>query len=281
MRDIDLLVKRDQCDTVRRVAEQLGYRSGSRYDDGVSGHHLAPLIRDGVVFEIHWQLFAPAIAGAPDGPDTDRLIDRAEPITIASQQVLGLSPVDTLLHVAAHATHQHLCETRLSGLVDVTLIVERWQGVLEWRTVMAEAKRWGVDRGLRLALALCDRFSLLQLPAEAHAACDLSRVPEVVVEAAVSQIAQDGHLDGVGSNFDRLFDASIPARHRLALAWRRITARNEDAGMQGARHALIRPGKLLMHYGRRSLASSGRERHTARQRAHCRNVMAGWLNPLR
>ena len=163
--DLDILVRRVDLRRAAEVLEGLGLQTTHRrrlaerihvpvqkhYLFAAPGAHLAPV-------ELHWEVFRWRYA-APF--DTDALLGRSQPVSLAGGVARTLSPEDLVLVLAMHgAIHGW---RRLAWICDVAELVTR-HPALDWETVLTEARGLGLERTLYLALRLAADLLGAELP---------------------------------------------------------------------------------------------------------------------
>ena len=90
----------------------------------------------GTLVELHWR-FTPNYF--PFTPESDRLWERLESVSLADTSVLNLSPEDLLLYLCVHGC-KHVWQ-RLAWITDIAELLRHPQ--LEWRRVTEQATRLG------------------------------------------------------------------------------------------------------------------------------------------
>jgi hypothetical protein len=173
MRDVDLLVRREDVETVLRVAGDLGLR---RYDDRHSLSFdlrfdsavvLTPTPRDDSrpSIDLHWALFDDGLFARDR---TARLADvwaRAEAVDVAGRPVLTPGAEDTLLHLAAHLALHHA----FGGLLwycDLALLLRRSGNGLDWDALLRTAERLRLRGVLALVFRAVGELFQAEVPAE-------------------------------------------------------------------------------------------------------------------
>lgn len=149
MGDIDLLVSEPDLEVVQTAAIDLGF---TPLPAGVADHHAPPLVRDGIVVELHLQL--DSRSGSPAATDT--VWSRVLPLPLG-RTLWGLGPEDLLVHVAMHGFDAHVMELGLRSLCDVRAILQKHGAALDGGYLWEQASIWRAARALELALALLER----------------------------------------------------------------------------------------------------------------------------
>jgi len=156
MRDIDLLVDRENAWKARDIASSIGFSTAPHLvphglDDK---HHLPVMVRDGLAYlEIHHRLSQKGWEG--ELALTELLLERARPHTLADQQIYVADPVTNLLHLVAHAGISNLFDNGPQLLADMHYLAKQ---DLDWDEASELARYCGLERPLALALALFRRY---------------------------------------------------------------------------------------------------------------------------
>ncbi len=197
MVDIDLLVPRGNLARVAHVLERHGYAAQFPYVldqaffDG--NLHLPPFAQQGrTTIELHWNITAPRHVYSIEPGD---LWQRAVPVRIGDNSVLGLCAEDLLLYACFHAAYQHEFEFGLRPFCDIAQII-RWQHEsLAWPDVVARARAWRWTRGVFLALQLAHDMVGAAVPAQVLRELRPDSLPDPVLFCARTQILTDVTAD--------------------------------------------------------------------------------------
>jgi hypothetical protein len=144
MRDVDLLVRRDDGQRAWRCLQEIGFScvGGPRE---AAYHHLQPVAKtvDGamVTIEIHHELLRATPFVAP--VTYDHVARRAQPFHWNGTEYLTLSREDMLWHVYAHAFVINVLRPgiRLISIADLVSLTEAWTAELDWERVEHEYGR--------------------------------------------------------------------------------------------------------------------------------------------
>lgn len=182
--DLDLLVRREQVEQAMAALHSLGY-GPPEHEPPYSleylarfGRHLQLQRRDrtGTLdLEVHWTLIGELWAGAVTAIDVEGLWARAVPLQGEGWRARQLSPADTLLHLALHATLMHgFTELGLRIYVDVDRLVRHHAAGQEagafWAQVIALARAQRLATLLYITLMLARDLLGTPLPASVLAA---------------------------------------------------------------------------------------------------------------
>lgn len=159
MRDVDLLVRREDVAGVAEAARRLGLvrfeeRHSLAFDlrfgaTLVLTRHPDNLIRPSV--DLHWRLLEDWRYGDAGEAWARDVWQRAEAGSFAGVPVLVPGPADLLVHVASHLGFHHAYDGLLWHL-DGALLIVRLGDRLPWESVIAVADRLGARTAVALAL---------------------------------------------------------------------------------------------------------------------------------
>lgn len=184
MLDIDLLVPQHQVERAVEQIKALGYEPSTPWlslDAYLAyQHHVPPFIRPKAVaaLELHWRITLPNRAHSIP---MDELWQRSITVSVNGSSVQGFCPEDLLLHVCMHATYHHWFQQGVRFLCDITEIVHRYGGQLDWEAVIERAAAWEWQRGVYLALVAAQQ--LLGAPIPADVLEKLNRDEHIVFQA--------------------------------------------------------------------------------------------------
>jgi hypothetical protein len=160
MCDLDILVKRTDLSKAKNRLLEMGYApikpKGKRGANSIH-HHLPAFVKqDKSPVEIHWSLVPPNFSCKVD---IKGLWNRAQPITVAGVDVLGLSPEDLLLHLCLHASTD-LFRNGIKFTHDISNILRHYQNDFKWELLQLRAHRWGVNHCVYLMLCAAKELGL-------------------------------------------------------------------------------------------------------------------------
>lgn len=94
--------------------------------------------------ELHWNLEDRKLVAVPH----EEIWRRAQPLPAAA--TLVLSPEDNLLFLSNHLTKQD--DQLLRSLCDITELIKKYDGVLDWEYIVRAAHSWGIGTGVYYSL---------------------------------------------------------------------------------------------------------------------------------
>lgn len=128
-------------------------------------HELPPLMHlfRGTALDVHHTILPPT---SRSHVDADALLrDSIELPQVPGVRVL--SPVDMVLHSAAHLFHEGEPDNLLRDLSDLDLLMRHFCAEADfWPRLLARAHAHGLERPLRLALRYCQQTLLTPIPAD-------------------------------------------------------------------------------------------------------------------
>lgn len=257
MRDLDLLVRREEALPAWRLLRAAGYAATDRDPDpeSVHGHkHLPPLVSPGgVAIELHARCWEDSAIAGYSMPDSDDDGFRARSRSIGDTGPRYPAPADMLAHLVVHAVHTHRLDVGPQILIDLDWLVLRQEP--DWQALWRTASDRGWANGLALVLTLADRWRRPGLLRRSGYTQETARghIPERMVDlagqlmlqnmgnrAGASMMARAGRGwrpllraklgEAAGDPLD--FARAAPRRARELLAgWRDPSARRTARGM--------------------------------------------------
>jgi hypothetical protein len=216
IRDLDLLVSKDDIEKVLEVLCGLGYRLDSPTvgrDEVLrtEKHFLLVHENSTTKVELHWAISLPGLHF--DMP-FETLWKRRDYVSISGTPVPTPCPHDLLLILSVHGASHYW--TSLKWVCDVAALIRRYSDA-QWVELQAEAKRRGCLRMLLLAVVLARNVTGVLLPSAAE--------HEIERDATVNTLAREAfarfYRMGTPDFFERLF-TSIRSReqftHRAQIA---------------------------------------------------------------
>jgi hypothetical protein len=213
--DLDILVPREDLTRATAVLARHGYGDPltrlTRVQRAVSlrfAHELPFQRVDGrVLVDLHWEIQTRLLA-VPF--DTRRLVRGGGRVSVAGRAVRTLSLDDLLLVLCAHGSH-HRWE-RLAWICDVAELIRR-HPELSWPDIVAEARRLGIDRMLRLGLFLAGELLGAPVPASLAEAARRDRAVRSLAGAVLNRL-DGGAAAGTSEGFEEVA-FYLRARERL------------------------------------------------------------------
>ena len=165
--DIDVLVKAEDVLRVREILISNGYRGTNALPSNsrsaclrLRGKEMAFESPSGVSVDVHWRLVPPHFASVFDKLDPWESL-RAE--SLAGRQIPTLSPETQFLFLCVHAA-KHMFE-RLGWVCDIARFMTVTPD-LDWRRIVAEARRTQTVRQVSLAVELAAALWSVRVPVE-------------------------------------------------------------------------------------------------------------------
>ena len=167
MTDIDLLVKKSDLPNCLAVMGELGYHSITYFDladANLDTKHVPPMKKaTGPAVELHWTLLE---EDEPFTIDAEALWQRAVSAKIAEVDALSLGVEDLILHLCLHLTYQHHLNLGLRGLMDIALVIHKFEAEIDWQELVLTAQSWGAERVTALTLKLVETQLGMPIPPE-------------------------------------------------------------------------------------------------------------------
>ena len=169
MRDVDLLVHKEDVDSADQVLQALHYvpneSSHSQAWYRVHHHHLAPyLAQDGSLsLELHHDIIPPHTSMYIP---VDDLWERSRCTQIASMQTRIFAPTDLLLHLCLHVAYTDRFLGKLRDLGDIARIVRRYREEINWSELADHARTYQVEPHLYSTFWLAQEMMGAEIPRE-------------------------------------------------------------------------------------------------------------------
>ncbi len=166
MRDIDLLVRKQDVNATVKALVELGYRTTpmpEHLDARVEGHVL--LIAPGTGAKIELQYFPgrnffPALEQDNNGSFWSRI----QPVTIAGAPAYELGREDTLAYLCYHTAHHSYQVYCFRALYDITLLLMGCDTTLDWQRVIRFARNHTLQHAIALPLLLAKHLYHAPVP---------------------------------------------------------------------------------------------------------------------
>ena len=167
MNDIDILVKKSDLEGALEVLKGLCYSQTSYFDladPNADIKHVSPMQKaSGPMVEVHWTLLE---ENEPLTIDLDALWQHMMPVRIANLDALSLGVEDLIQHLCLHLTYQHYLQLGLRGLLDIAMVLNKFQEKIDWQKLVQTAKSWGIERITALSLKLVETQLNVAIPLE-------------------------------------------------------------------------------------------------------------------
>jgi hypothetical protein len=165
--DIDVLISRADFARAKTLLESLGYQMTPSLTAAQLSSHLTTnceiqFVRDDwfTVVDLHWALAPKSFVFKMD---TDELLSRLQPVTIAGTEIDTLSTEDLIVYLSMHgAKHLWRALEWISSLGELIRSAES----IAWDTVVTRAEKAHATRMLALGLRLAENVSRVEIPAE-------------------------------------------------------------------------------------------------------------------
>jgi hypothetical protein len=214
--DIDVLISRADFARAKTLLESLGYQMTPSLTAAQLSSHLATnceiqFVRDDwfTVVDLHWAL-------APKNfvfkLDTDELLSRLQPVTIAATKIETLATEDLIVYLSMHGA-KHLWR----GLEWISSLGEliRSAESIAWDTVVTRADKAHGTRMLALGLRLAENVSRVEIPVEVLRAVDRDESSKQMAQNILLEIFDAP--TAAASTETNLYNLKIMDRKRDAL----------------------------------------------------------------
>lgn len=171
MNDIDILIRKQDLPKALGVMRELGYMPTTYFsldDENTDTKHVPPMQKaGGALVELHWTLLEEK---EPFTIDPNALWERVIPAKIADVDALALGVEDLVLHLCLHLTYQHYLQLGLRGLLDIAMVIHKFNEEIDWQKLVQIAKSWGSERVTALTLKLVETQLSVPIPPEVYSA---------------------------------------------------------------------------------------------------------------
>lgn len=263
MNDVDVLARPADLMRIADTLAGLGYASPQPICPNVTlatNHHLPPMVKGGLTFEVHWNLTYP---GESCTIDPACLWECAVPVRIAGREALALSPEDLLLHLCLHTSHHHQFAFGLRPFCDIAATIAHFGSTLDWRSIteQADRRRWG--RGVYLALRLARELAGAEVPDDILERLRPADTTEAILDAVRAQVFCD---KGIAVSITTSFAALLESRsviEQIRIFWQRVF---QPRAMLAASYGVpMDSARIYCCYPRRIFELLCRYRHSLRE----------------
>lgn len=160
MNDIDILVRREDLDTIYEVYATHGLFSAAELASGSPrkqekfSHHAPPFFSRDLTCMIgtHWGLITPL---APYHIDYDAIWSRVQDVAIQGVPAKSMAPEDNLHHLGVHLPYY---KTGVRELADIYNLVRHHAAEIDWELFLGEVKKAKTENLVYHALSLSNRI---------------------------------------------------------------------------------------------------------------------------
>lgn len=242
--DIDLFVRKSDVARIKDAVGKLGFLprltipAAAERDYIAAGYEVtfdSPAGKN--LLELQWALQPRYLAV---DFDMDGLFQRAAPVTVAGRAMKTPSPEDLLLVLSVHAA-KHVWG-RLIWLCDIAQILKLPN--LNWNWIETQARRFGIERILRVTLLLTHRFLSAAIPTALETAIVEDRAARQFADEISAAVARGASYEQEQVTYFRLM---MRVRERRADRMRFLTRLTFTPG-PGEWEAVRLPGPLFPLY---------------------------------
>jgi hypothetical protein len=187
--DIDVLISRADFERAKAVLEALGYQmtpalTPAQLASHVRSHCEIQFARDDwfTVVDLHWAL-------APKNfvfkVETDEVMSRLQPVTVAGHEIETLATEDLILYLSMHGA-KHLWRA-LEWITSLAELI-RNAASIDWNMVVERATQAHATRMLALALRLAEKVSGVEIDAPVVGALDKNETMENLADEVLTQM---------------------------------------------------------------------------------------------
>jgi len=293
MSDVDLLVKKQDLPKCLAVMHELGYQANTYFslaDKNIDTKHVPPMEKSGSpLVEVHWTLLE---EDEPFTINADALWERVVPAQIANVDALALGVEDLVLHLCLHMTYQHYLQLGLRGLLDIAMVIHKFQAQIDWGKLVEIAKSWGSEKVTALTLKLVETQLNVPIPPEVFSDLVAKGVNPDLLENARRQLLERIRFNDPFTPDLVEFSGQNTLFSKMKIGLRRIfiprlaLARVYNVPPNSPkiiRYYWIRLKYLVRSYGKTLLRLQRGEKSTepARHKAEIANTLHDWMTPIK
>ena len=187
--DIDVLISRDDFHRAKALLESLGYQMSPQLTAAQLSSHLASnceiqFVRDDwfTIVDLHWALAPKSFVFKME---TDELLSRLQPVSIAGTEIDTLATEDQIVYLSMHgAKHLWRALEWISSLAELLRSTES----IAWDTVVERAENAHATRMLALGLRLAESLSNVEIPAAVWRAVDTDESSKRMAQQTLTEI---------------------------------------------------------------------------------------------
>ncbi len=257
MRDMDLLVGREDQRAISEVLKGLGYVQSGRSLNTCEYRN-----SNGVLVDVHWDVVD--LRESFLKIDIEEIWQRCHKVDFDGADALVLSPEDLILHLCTHLSYGHyFFDIGLSHFCDIHYALWEHGRSIDWDTIAANARRYGIGRFLYAALSLAKKALPVDVPVEVldllRSECSRSQlewlegknVAEIIgfqLQSLHTPAARVFWIDGIRNKIRFLRTALFPGRQKIAMRY------SLDPSSRSVYcYYFVRPAELVRKFGRSSL----------------------------
>jgi len=149
--DMDILVQPEKLSKASSLLLEMGYHKYTEQD--VWQHPFHDVFYRQAQFplfiELHWNLDDRKLVAFPE----QEIWHRAQQFQIQGETIMMLAPEDNLLFLSVHLAKQST--QMLKSLCDITELIKKYDGILDWDYIVKSAHSWGVGTAVHYSLSRC------------------------------------------------------------------------------------------------------------------------------
>ncbi len=166
MRDLDILVKKNDLDAADELLQRMGYTPSEAYRPEQwfrNFHHNIPyLSRDrSLILELHHNIVLPA---APVTIAAEDLWQDARTVEVMNDTALVLSPEKLIVHLCVHLAYDDRFYRSLRSLTDIAATIAFYKENIDWTKFTSDVRAYNADRSVYYALWLACALVDAELP---------------------------------------------------------------------------------------------------------------------
>ncbi|MCK4732459.1 MAG: nucleotidyltransferase family protein, partial [Methanophagales archaeon] len=167
MSDIDILVRREDLQKVKKELVQLGYAGiiyPTKWHEKLYTQWQTELKEEiqfnkhdkNVRIDVHWNVQPPVI---PFQIDINKFWENAQPVKIAGVETLMLAPEDLLQHLCLHLDkHINSGAIPFRWYCDIAEVIRHYEGKINWKYLVQNSKNYGIEEPIYQSLYFVNKY---------------------------------------------------------------------------------------------------------------------------
>ena len=167
MRDVDILVRRNDLDAADDLLGRMGYTPTEAYRPKqwyhTFHHHNVPHVSSdhSLILELHHNIVPP---GLPVSIPAEDLWQDPRTIEVMNETALALCPEKLILHLCVHLAYENRFYRSLRSLSDIAATVAFYKEIIDWPKFISHVRAYKADRAVYYAFWLAGSLVHAEVP---------------------------------------------------------------------------------------------------------------------
>jgi hypothetical protein len=161
--DMDILVQPEELSPAGSLLQEMGYHKYTGQDAWEHPFHdvFYRQAQFPLFIELHWDLDDRKLVAFPE----QEIWHRAQQLQLQGETIKILALEDNLLFLSVHLAKQSI--QMLKSLCDITELIKKYDGILDWDYIVRSAHSWGVGTAVHYSLSRSKEILGAPVPASA------------------------------------------------------------------------------------------------------------------